>query len=151
MRSFLFGLGIGAAMGLLVAPREGSESQATVADSIRNWWRTLQGDGRQPQGGREPSATVDVWEEVRKQQTGPEHQVAEEAERESEAVAEVLNTAKKDELMSVPGIGPATAKRIMRHRPYESEEEALQEGVLPETTLERVKEELVEKKRDKAS
>jgi DNA uptake protein ComE-like DNA-binding protein len=47
--------------------------------------------------------------------------------------------------MSVPGIGPATAKRIIWHRPYESEEEALQEGVIPETTLERVKEELVER------
>ena len=48
--------------------------------------------------------------------------------------------------MSVQGIGKATAKRIIKNRPYESAEEVLEEGVLPEKTLEKVKEELVEKK-----
>ena len=151
MRIFLFGLGVGVAVGLLIAPREGSESQARLADSVRNWWRTLQGGVGQAGEKRAPGGGADVWEQVREQQTGPQRQVAEEAERESEAVAEVLNTATKDELMSVPGIGPATAKQIIRNRPYESEEEALQEGVLPEVKVERVKEELVEKKREKAS
>jgi gas vesicle protein len=61
-----------------------------------------------------------------------------------QSVAEVLNHARKDELMSVEGIGEVTAKRIIRNRPYESAEEAVQEEVIPEATLEKVKEQLVE-------
>jgi DNA uptake protein ComE-like DNA-binding protein len=62
-----------------------------------------------------------------------------------QSVTEVLNHARKDELMSVDGIGDVTAKRIIRNRPYESAEEAVQEEVVPEATLEKVKEQLVER------
>ena len=48
-----------------------------------------------------------------------------EVDEEAEEVTDVLNTAKRDELLSVPGIGKATAKRIIKHRPYQSEEEVL--------------------------
>ena len=125
MKSFLFGLGIGTAVGLLIAPQEGSKTRAEWGQKLHKYFQ-------------DPA------------QTNLE-QTRVEVEMESEEVAEVLNTAKRDELMSVPGIGKATANRILRHRPYESEEEVVQEGVLPEKTLERVKEELVENRDEKAS
>ena len=45
--------------------------------------------------------------------------------------------------MEVPGIGRATAKRIIKNRPYQAEEEILEKGVMPEKTLERAKEQLL--------
>ena len=47
--------------------------------------------------------------------------------------------------MSVEGIGKGTAKRIVTNRPYETLEEVVQEGILPEQIVERVKEQLVDK------
>ena len=126
MKSFFLGLGVGTAVGLLIAPQEGSRTRRDWRRLARDWF-----------GGSSEKRNLE--------------QTRVEVEEESEEVAQVLNTAKRDELLSVPGIGKATAKRIMKHRPYQSEEEVIEEGVLPEKTLERVKEELVERKGDKAS
>jgi DNA uptake protein ComE-like DNA-binding protein len=126
MKSFFLGLGVGTAVGLLIAPQEGSKTRRDWTQRARDWF------GESPEKRNLEQTRVEVDEEAQE-------------------VTDVLNTAKRDELLSVPGIGKATAKRIIKHRPYQSEEEVLEEGVLPEKTLERVKEELVERKDEKAS
>lgn len=164
MRNFFMGLGVGAVVGLLIAPENGRKNRAKIAEKARWWfgqgsapaspppmWERQRVQAQRQDGRKDNDSREDVWEQVRRQQAGPEREVAEEAEQASIAVAEVLNTANRDELLSVPGIGKGTAKRIIRNRPYEREEEVLEEGILPPETLERVKEELVEKKEGIAS
>ena len=46
-----------------------------------------------------------------------------------------MNTAKKDDLMSVQGIGNMTAKRIIKNRPCSSVDEVIEKEVVPEATL----------------
>ena len=127
MKAFLAGLGLGAAVGVLLAPQDGRKTRTMLSERAVDWFERLQS------GNQDRSKPT-------------------EKDPESEAVAEVLNTANRSELMSVNGIGKGTATRIMKHRPYESAEQVLQEGVLPEETLERVKEQLVDTSRnDKSS
>ena len=59
-------------------------------------------------------------------------------------MAEVLNSASKTKLRSVPGIGDATARRIIESRPFESEEEVLENKVMPEKVLKNLKDTLVD-------
>ncbi len=134
MKTFLFGVGVGTAIGLLIAPQAGKKTRAELARRMGDWAQSVQPQQR----------GSDVSNET--QEMTP----AAEATAESEAVAELMNTARRDELMEVPGIGRGTAKRIIKNRPYGTEEEVLEKGVLPEATLERVKEQLVDKDRDVA-
>jgi DNA uptake protein ComE-like DNA-binding protein len=127
MKAFLAGLGLGAAVGVLLAPQDGRKTRTMLSERAVDWFERLQS------GNQDRSKPT-------------------EKDPESEAVADILNTANRSELMSVNGIGKGTATRIMKHRPYESAEQVLQEGVLPEETLERVKEQLVDTSRnDKSS
>ena len=55
-------------------------------------------------------------------------------------LAYALNEATVEELRSVHGIGKGLARRIMRHRPFRTGQELLEEQLVPEATFERLKE-----------
>lgn len=54
-----------------------------------------------------------------------------------------INSASLDELQTLPGIGPALAKRIVEGRPYRGKNELQQKKILPAATYAKVKDRIV--------
>jgi competence protein ComEA len=55
---------------------------------------------------------------------------------------DLINTVGREELMSVNGIGPALADRIISGRPYSSRRELVERGILPQSTFDELEREL---------
>jgi len=62
----------------------------------------------------------------------------------SRAVADVLNTATEEQLLSVYGIGPALAQQIILGRPYSSARELLERKIISANTFDNLRRELLE-------
>ena len=61
-----------------------------------------------------------------------------------------INTASGDQLVVLPGIGPAFAKNIIEARPYKAKEELVQRMIIPQATYDTVKDEITVKRRFEA-
>jgi hypothetical protein len=62
-------------------------------------------------------------------QTGAAGQTSKKATKSAPATAVDLNTASEKDLEAIPGIGPATAKKIVGHRPYQSVDDLAKAGI----------------------
>jgi gas vesicle protein len=135
-KEFLMGVVVGTSFGIFLAPDSGENTRRKLRQRGERVFRSGSKGGLQSD-----EIGSDSEFQSGNAATGSRTGVEVGADQ---SVAEVLNRASKDELMSVNGIGDVTAKRIIRNRPYESAEEAVQEEVIPQPTLEKVKEQLVE-------
>lgn len=143
MKGFLTGIGLGAAIGLWLAPEAGSETRkklmtrgADLAQRLEKKFDTSRADDREiPQKQAENTGISAQAQESSEHQETPSTQ---------DPVAEVLNSASKTKLRSVPGIGDATARRIIESRPFESEAEVVESKVMPEKVLKTLKDKLVD-------
>ena len=140
MMKFLAGVGVGFGVGLMLAPAKGSatrkkivERVATAADHLRE--------------SAAPMVSA-VSEQVERFTDGSkeslEHTVvAEDSKDESNQLLEILNSASKTKLMSVSGIGDATARRIIEARPYSSADQVIGDGILSEVLMKTLKKTLL--------
>lgn len=144
MKSFFTGVAVGFGVGLLIAPEAGSETRKKVAERIN-----VAKD--QAQQAAEPIIeSVRASAQERIEQVGElvhggmQRAQAEGAGKLNEAsrLLEVFNNASKTKLMSVKGIGEATARRIIDGRPYDNADGYA--GILPEDVLHSLKKELLD-------
>ncbi|HZE24151.1 MAG TPA: YtxH domain-containing protein [Blattabacteriaceae bacterium] len=140
MKGFLAGIGLGTAIGIWLAPESGQETRKKLmarGTELANRFEkqsNVAGDGENP-GQQSAQRGMDAQAEAG---SGDQTQSTQ------DPVAEVLNSASKTKLRSVPGIGDATARRIIESRPFESEEEVLENKVMPEKVLKNLKDTLVD-------
>ena len=135
MKNFLAGLGVGAALGLMLAPEAGSEIRGKLHQrlgSVRKVMDRLRQSIHRP--NRQSSSTDGQGTLA----------VATESGSQSETLLEILNTGSKTKLMSVRGIGEATARRIIDGRPYNSADDLLEAGILSAELLKKAEKDLID-------
>ncbi|HKW66577.1 MAG TPA: hypothetical protein VJP04_04765 [Terriglobales bacterium] len=60
------------------------------------------------------------------------------------SAAETLNTATRQQLLSVYGIGPVLADRIIQNRPYSAAYDVVEKGIIPESIFVQLKKDLLD-------
>jgi DNA uptake protein ComE-like DNA-binding protein len=59
---------------------------------------------------------------------------------------EVLNSATRQQLLSVYGIGPVLADRIIQNRPYTAVHDVVKQGIIPESIFVQLRKQLLDRR-----
>jgi len=156
--AFLAGLGLGSAIGMLIAPKSGIDLRDDIQDFARDSYQ--QGRERlqplidQAREKVEPTLNqarhrVDPFMDAVAQRVDSVlaqaasvsdrvvHRVAEAKEHISNGdLLSILNDWPHERLIEINGIGPVLAAKIIQHRPYESEEALIAGKFLPPSAIE---------------
>ena len=144
MKAFLTGLGIGVGLAVLFAPEKGESARGKIRERIHEWSGTLSEqidrtkDAIAKHGGRFSSGES----RVRGEQSQNRSLKKKSGRSANRTDGDPINTMSKDELLSVHGIGPVLADRIISGRPYASRQELIERRVLSQNTFEELEREL---------
>jgi len=133
MKAFVVGFGLGAVGGLLFAPKRGERTRKEVWERFQSWINTA-------------SETIDKRTNSQGSFgfTKKSSQSSRTEDREDPAV-KTLNSATREALIAVHGIGEVLADRIIEGRPFQTAYEVVEKGILPESTFVQLRRELLDK------
>jgi gas vesicle protein len=147
MKTFLAGLGTGYAIGALFAPKPGSETRrdlrrtagklGSVAGDQGGRLRKVIGDPRQllQRAKQQAEPYIDQAQEVVSKATEQLKTAQSVASKAGAGPLMMLNVGSREDLMSVYGIGPILADKIINGRPYTSEREVVDRNIISENIL----------------
>jgi gas vesicle protein len=121
MKAFLAGLGTGVVLGVLFAPQSGEQTREQVRT------KTDELTGLAQERVRDLGGNIQ----------GKVKEFGSEAKNMAQSIASKagllvrLNTASRDDLMTITGIGPVTADKIIAGRPYLAAQQVVDRGIVP--------------------
>src|SRR5205085_9007617 len=102
-------------------------------------WPLPQGETSSPSNSRTKKA---------KKEKAPSETSNQNASKESSKLD--LNTATKEQLDALPGIGDAYAQKIVEGRPYKSKSDLVRKGILPSSAYDKIKDQVTAQPESKA-
>lgn len=76
-------------------------------------------------------------------QPSPTHKMSKAEKQQAQGKILDLNTASKEELAALPGVGPSYAQKIIDGRPYKDKRDLLRKRVLPENIYNQIKDRVI--------
>lgn len=141
MKTFLTGLGIGVGLGILLAPEAGDRTRRRVWESVTSWRDRV---SHQVDSLR----TADSGQvEKHSNQSSPGSSKKRQG---TTGRGDSINSLSRDELMTVNGIGPVLADRIISGRPYSSTRDLVDRGIIAQSTLDELEREFAGRLKESA-
>ena len=134
MKAFVAGLGLGTVAGLLFAPKRGELTRADLWARLQSWIITASETIEERTSSKE---SLGFTKKSSQSTSGTEDR--------KESAVEILNSATREALIRVHGIGEVLADRIIESRPYQKAYEVVEKGILPESTFVQLRRELLDK------